>query len=236
MTTEISACKMQTLFQMQYDLNARCGVIADEIIQSEESITQWVLNYIRAYQQEVAELQESMPWKWWEVKPAFDPQNAKVEIIDLFHFVISLAEVANITPEKIAHSTLGVYPESTDFDIFEELFKTQSQTAILLGLEPTDDVDALTANTMKSLSLISITISEITDQIPWKWWAKYQKINVEGLEAQIIRLFLLTIQLAVTFNMSADEVYEAYLSKNKVNHERQDSGYTKKDEDDCRHI
>jgi dimeric dUTPase (all-alpha-NTP-PPase superfamily) len=36
--------------------------------------------------------------------------------------------------------------------------------------------------------------------------------------------------------MSADDVYEAYLKKNKVNHKRQDSGYSSKDEDDSRHI
>jgi dimeric dUTPase (all-alpha-NTP-PPase superfamily) len=36
--------------------------------------------------------------------------------------------------------------------------------------------------------------------------------------------------------MSADDVYEAYLKKNKVNHNRQDSGYSIKDEDDSRHI
>jgi hypothetical protein len=31
-------------------------------------------------------------------------------------------------------------------------------------------------------------------------------------------------------------VYEAYVKKNKVNHNRQDSGYTEKDEADSRHI
>ena len=36
--------------------------------------------------------------------------------------------------------------------------------------------------------------------------------------------------------MSADDVFAAYLKKNKVNHDRQDSGYKTKDEDDSRHI
>ena len=34
----------------------------------------------------------------------------------------------------------------------------------------------------------------------------------------------------------ADEKDEAYIKKNKVNHERQDSGYSEKDENDSRHI
>jgi len=36
--------------------------------------------------------------------------------------------------------------------------------------------------------------------------------------------------------MSADDVHEAYLKKNKVNHNRQESGYSEKNEDDSRHI
>jgi dimeric dUTPase (all-alpha-NTP-PPase superfamily) len=36
--------------------------------------------------------------------------------------------------------------------------------------------------------------------------------------------------------MSADDVFQAYLKKNKVNHNRQESGYSSKDEDDSRHI
>ena len=36
--------------------------------------------------------------------------------------------------------------------------------------------------------------------------------------------------------MTPDDVYQAYLKKNAVNHQRQDSGYVKKDEADSKHI
>ena len=39
-----------------------------------------------------------------------------------------------------------------------------------------------------------------------------------------------------TLGMSADDVYQAYLKKNAVNHQRQESGYVKKDEADSKHI
>jgi dimeric dUTPase (all-alpha-NTP-PPase superfamily) len=42
--------------------------------------------------------------------------------------------------------------------------------------------------------------------------------------------------LAQTLGMSADDIYEAYVKKNKVNHERQESGYAVKDEEDSKHI
>jgi hypothetical protein len=36
--------------------------------------------------------------------------------------------------------------------------------------------------------------------------------------------------------MTPDDVYQAYLKKNAVNHQRQDSGYVQKDETDSKHI
>ena len=121
--------KLQRIFEMQEELNARIGVNLKDIDEGEQA--KWVLNYSRAMQQEMAELIDSVPWKWWAKYQEFDKQNARVEVVDLFHFLVSLAQ------------TLG---------------------------------------------------------------------------------------------MSADDVYDAYVAKNKVNHERQESGYTEKDEADSRHI
>jgi dimeric dUTPase (all-alpha-NTP-PPase superfamily) len=36
--------------------------------------------------------------------------------------------------------------------------------------------------------------------------------------------------------MTPEDVYQAYVKKNKVNHDRQESGYSEKDEADSRHI
>ena len=121
--------KLENIFDLQEQLNARIGVHMDDMDDDERA--KWILNYVRAMQQELAELTDSVPWKWWAKYQDFDQQNARVEVVDLFHFLISLAQV--------------------------------------LG-------------------------------------------------------------------MSAEDVYDAYLKKNKVNHERQDSGYSQKDENDSRHI
>lgn len=121
--------KLEQIFEMQEELNARIGVQLKDI--SEEEQTKWVLNYTRAMQQEMSELIDSVPWKWWAKYQEFDKQNARVEVVDLFHFLVSLAQ------------TLG---------------------------------------------------------------------------------------------MSADDVFQAYVAKNKVNHKRQESGYAEKDESDSRHI
>ena len=91
--------KLDTIFEMQDTLNQRIGVVTENL--SDEEKTKWVLNYTRAMQQEIAELIDSVPWKWWAKYQKFDEQNAKVEIVDLFHFLISLAQVMGMTPDDV---------------------------------------------------------------------------------------------------------------------------------------
>jgi len=79
-------------------------------------------------------------------------------------------------------------------------------------------------------------IAELTDSVPWKWWAKYQKFDEQNARVEVVDLFHFLISLAQVLGMSADDVFNAYVKKNEVNFKRQDSGYTKKDENDSKHI
>ena len=96
--------KLEKIFNLQKDLNQRIGINTNGM--SDEEKTQWVLNYTRAMQQEIAELIDSVPWKWWAKYQNFDYQNAKVEVIDLFHFLISIAQVLEMTPEDVYQAYL----------------------------------------------------------------------------------------------------------------------------------
>ena len=91
--------KLEEIFSLQDQLNKRIGVNTDGM--SEEEQTKWVLNYTRAMQQELAELIDSVPWKWWAKYQEFDKQNAKVEVVDLFHFLISLGQVLGMTADDV---------------------------------------------------------------------------------------------------------------------------------------
>ncbi|MFN0069284.1 MAG: dUTPase [Limisphaerales bacterium] len=91
--------QFRELFRMQQALNARIGVHTDGM--SDEEKTKWVLNYCRAMSQELAELTDSVPWKWWAKYQQFDGQNARVEVVDLFHFLISLAQVLGMSADDV---------------------------------------------------------------------------------------------------------------------------------------
>ena len=91
--------KLDEIFEQQKALNNRIGVKTEDM--SVEDKAQWVLNYTRAMQQEIAELIDSVPWKWWAKYQEFDEQNAKVEVVDLFHFLISIAQVLGMSPDDV---------------------------------------------------------------------------------------------------------------------------------------
>ncbi len=90
---------LQAMFESQAALNRRIGV--DTTALPEERQPEWILNYCRAMSQEIAELTDSVPWKWWAKYQQYDRQNARVEIVDLFHFLISLAQVVGLSAQDV---------------------------------------------------------------------------------------------------------------------------------------
>ncbi len=91
--------QLRELFRMQKALNQRIGVNTDAMTPEEK--TRWILNYCRAMTQELAELTDSVPWKWWAKYQNFDEQNARVEVVDLFHFLISSAQVLGMSADDV---------------------------------------------------------------------------------------------------------------------------------------
>jgi dimeric dUTPase (all-alpha-NTP-PPase superfamily) len=91
--------KLDSIFQLQETLNLKIGV--DTVHMTDEQRQQWVLNYCRAMSQEIAELTDSVPWKWWARYQKFDKQNARVEVVDLLHFLISLAQVLGMSADDV---------------------------------------------------------------------------------------------------------------------------------------
>lgn len=77
---------------------------------------------------------------------------------------------------------------------------------------------------------------ELEDSTQWKWWSKYQEFNPQNVKVEIIDLLHFLVSMALEMGMTADDFFATYEKKMAVNHQRQDSGYTVKDENDCAHI
>jgi dimeric dUTPase (all-alpha-NTP-PPase superfamily) len=87
------------IFNLQRALNLRIGVDSGDMTEAQR--VEWLLNYSRALSQEIAELIDSVPWKWWAKYQTFDEQNARVEVVDMLHFVVSLAQVLGMSADDV---------------------------------------------------------------------------------------------------------------------------------------
>ena len=122
-------------------------------------------------------------------------------------------------------------------DKLEEIFRMQETLNKRIGGETAGMSEEEKIKwTLNYLRAMQQEMAELTDSVPWKWWAKYQKFDEQNARVEVIDLFHFLISIAQVLGMSSEDVYQAYLKKNAVNHQRQDSGYVQKDENDSRHI
>jgi dimeric dUTPase (all-alpha-NTP-PPase superfamily) len=150
---------------------------------------------------------------------------------------------SNSTPRQ-ARAALTVLPPDglaalikAMSDKLEEIFQMQQALNKRIGVETAGMSEEEKIKwVLNYLRAMQQEMAELTDSVPWKWWAKYQKFDEQNARVEVIDLFHFLISIAQVLGMSADDVYQAYLKKNAVNHQRQDSGYVKKDENDSRHI
>lgn len=123
-------------------------------------------------------------------------------------------------------------------DMLKHMFDMQAQLNKRIGIDTEGGMSEAdqTKWVLNYCRAMAQEMAELTDSVPWKWWAKYQKFDQQNARVEVVDLFHFLISLAQVLGMSADDVYRFYLEKNKVNFQRQDSGYVKKDEDDSKHI
>lgn len=95
------------MWEKQKELNKRVGIDSDslcargpnELCGATSILQDKVLGQLHvALSQELAEFRDSIHWKWWKAGST-DPQNAKVEVIDMFHFLMSMAQVLGMSAE-----------------------------------------------------------------------------------------------------------------------------------------
>ncbi len=122
-------------------------------------------------------------------------------------------------------------------DKFDQIFSMQEELNERIGVLTRDmDDEAKTKWVLNYSRAMQQELAELIDSVPWKWWAKYQKLDEQNARVEVVDLFHFLISLAQVLGMSAEDVRDAYVKKNKVNHDRQDSGYQVKDETDSRHL
>lgn len=115
-------------------------------------------------------------------------------------------------------------------DKLDEMFLMQSKlNARILGENPEEVMQKNVTEWLLKYSLaLRQEVSELVDCVPWKWWAHYQKEDVEHAKVELIDIIHFVICLAQTLGMSAEDVFNTYMKKNSVNFQRQEAGYLEK--------
>ncbi len=101
---------LQKLFELQAELNRRIGFDTAALRERFDPLTagRWLNDYIAAASNELEELRDCTYWKHWcaEAKQGrrfelADVQNARVEIIDLLFFWISMAQCVGLNAADV---------------------------------------------------------------------------------------------------------------------------------------
>lgn len=90
----------ETIWDMQLDLNKVVG--RDTV--NDPNKKSWIYDYAQALEDELMELKNCVNWKWWskeskelgQYTTIIDPKNAKIEVIDILHFTMSLLHIVDI--------------------------------------------------------------------------------------------------------------------------------------------
>ena len=122
-------------------------------------------------------------------------------------------------------------PLNYGFGAYNRYYGRQSDGSVKLR-----GIAARRHDTPEYIRAMQQEMAELTDSVPWKWWAKYQKFDEQNARVEVVDLFHFLISMAQVLGMSADDVFAAYVKKNAVNFQRQETGYTQKDHDDSKHI
>ena len=70
------------------------------------------------------------------------------------------------------------------------------------------------------LALIS-ELSEVLDEVNFKWWKNPKPADDAALKEELVDVLHFYIGMCVDAGLTADELYEIYLKKNKENYDRQ---------------
>ncbi|MDR1456586.1 MAG: dUTPase [Puniceicoccales bacterium] len=127
--------------------------------------------------------------------------------------------------------------ENCTGDMWKHMFILQKELGKRLGVCPETFSNAERITWVLNYTrALQQEVAELIDSLPWKWWAKYQKFDLQNARVEVVDLLHFLLAIAQALGMSSEDVYNAFLKKNAVNHARQDSGYESKNAEDSRHI
>lgn len=170
----------------------------------------WIQQYTLCAIMELQELEESK-----------DPQNDIIEMIDIWHFIMSMLQVSGTTYDAIIEYNEDYVSRfhTEDLDAF---FKSEYLSSI-----------KVTRNDLRTY------LHGVISTLPWKHWSKKSDFSYADTYAAINKCLWAWLRIALDMGIDGERLYNVYVQKNKVNIDRQMSevyGIAPKTEDDNKAI
>ena len=182
------------------DRQLESGLGFDDIRDNPILAKKWILNFSRAAIHEYIELDEAILEK--------DTQNILVEMVDILHFIVSIAQTVYARDEY-----------ETDW------------MARLFGVQPTLDNTCRKKLPPQRYPLLFGEVLEgirtlcvVEEELHFKWWSRKTVDDTKVMHA-IERVFRHYWSLADMLGIEHMSIYKAYIAKNAINHKRQDNNY-----------
>lgn len=91
--------KLEHIFEMQQKLNNY--IIENHNLENEFSSDVWIQKNILALISELSEVLDEVNFKWWKNKKPIDSNALKEELVDVFHFFVSMCINAGMSPDEL---------------------------------------------------------------------------------------------------------------------------------------
>ncbi|TCM89630.1 dUTPase-like protein [Paenibacillus sp. BK033] len=89
--------RLTQLFTMQKALDER--ITQERTI--EKTTDEWVIGITLAMESEIDEIRREVNWKWWKNPKRINTPALQEEIIDMWHFLISLSDKVGLTADDV---------------------------------------------------------------------------------------------------------------------------------------
>lgn len=184
------------MLALQQNLQDRLGTQFD-FSRSFHEIAKSVIYWRHCLQDELSEVHD-----WAPFSSEADLQEARMEVIDAWHFANNIALELSISAEEL-----------------ETCAKAVSE-ADVAGMTPKDFEVS-----------ISTALKTVFEHLPWKTWKTYSDVDLAKAKSArnyvepMLQVFSLLQDYAAWFGLSVTDVHSYYHAKHLENHARQDRGY-----------
>ena len=72
----------------------------------------------------------------------------------------------------------------------------------------------------QTLAMLS-ELSELIDEVNFKWWKNPKPVDEEKVKYELVDILHFFVSMCLIYDMDANELFQKYINKNKVNFDRQ---------------